>query len=57
MAMDNTNARMAYGATMHWDHISATTTYVMWHEERFWDVGVLQRVLVSNLVKKGIVCL
>jgi hypothetical protein len=25
------------------DHISATT-YVMWREERLWDVGVLQRV-------------
>jgi hypothetical protein len=35
---------------MNWDRISATTTYVMWREERVLNVGVLQIVRLSNLV-------
>jgi hypothetical protein len=31
------------------DHINATTTYVMWHEEHISNVSVLQRVNLSNL--------
>jgi hypothetical protein len=31
------------------DHISATTIYVMWREERPWNVSVLQRVHLCNL--------
>jgi hypothetical protein len=36
---------------MNRNNISATTTYVMWREERLWNVGVLQRVRLSILVK------
>jgi hypothetical protein len=36
--------------TISREHISSTTTYVMWREERLWNVGVLQRVRLSNLV-------
>jgi hypothetical protein len=32
------------------DYISARTTYVMWSEERLWNVGVLLRVRLSSLV-------
>jgi hypothetical protein len=32
------------------DHISARTTYVMWREERLWNVGVLQRVRLSSII-------
>jgi hypothetical protein len=32
------------------DHISASTTYVMWREERLWKVGVLKRVHFFNPV-------
>jgi hypothetical protein len=30
--------------------VSATTTYVMWSEERLWNVGVLQTVRLSSLL-------
>jgi hypothetical protein len=32
-----------------WSHC-ATTTYVIWREEHLWNVCVLQRVHLSNLV-------
>jgi hypothetical protein len=35
---------------MIWTHISVTTTYVLWREEHLWNVCVLQRVRLSNLV-------
>jgi hypothetical protein len=35
------------------DHISATMTYVMWREERLWNVSVLQRVHLPNIVCAG----
>jgi hypothetical protein len=38
-------------STMALDRISATITYAMWHEERLWNVSVLQRVHISSLVK------
>jgi hypothetical protein len=34
---------------MNRDHIIAGTTYVMWCDERLWNVGVLQRVSLSSL--------
>jgi hypothetical protein len=41
---------MAEDATVASDHISATTTYVVWGEERLWNVSVLQRAHLSSLV-------
>jgi hypothetical protein len=32
------------------DHISATMTYMMWCEEHLWNVILLQRLHLSNLV-------
>jgi hypothetical protein len=32
------------------DHISATTIYVIWREEHLWNINVLQRRHISNLV-------
>jgi hypothetical protein len=32
------------------DRLSETMTYVMWHEERLWNVSILQRVHFSGLV-------
>jgi hypothetical protein len=37
-------------ARMTLDHINATTTYMMWCEEHLWNVSVLQRVHLSNLI-------
>jgi hypothetical protein len=50
MAWDHITARMAKDATLTWDHISATKIYAMWHEEHQWNVSVIQRVEISNLV-------
>lgn len=33
-----------------WDYISATMTYVLWHEERLWKAIVLQRAQLFDLV-------
>jgi hypothetical protein len=41
---------MAEDARMTSDRISATTTYVMQREEHLWNVSVLQRVHLPNLV-------
>jgi len=41
---------MAEDATMIWDHISATTTFVMLREGHIWSATVLQRMLISYLV-------
>jgi hypothetical protein len=38
-----------HSAAMTLDH-SATMTYVMWHQEHLWNVSILQRVHLSNLV-------
>jgi hypothetical protein len=38
------------GRAMNLDHISATT-YVIWRQERLWEVDVLQRVRISSLVR------
>jgi hypothetical protein len=35
---------------MNWDHISARTVYMMWRDERLWNVGVLKRVRLFRLV-------
>jgi hypothetical protein len=52
--VDNSSARTGQDATMNRDRISATTTYVMWCEERLWNVGVLQGVRLSNLVLSSV---
>jgi hypothetical protein len=44
------SARMTFDAAMTSDHISARTTYVMWREEHLWNVTILQRVHLSNVV-------
>jgi hypothetical protein len=44
------SAGMAKDTTMNRDDIIARTIYVMWHEERLWNVGVLQGVHFSNPV-------
>jgi hypothetical protein len=47
--------RVAIGhcfVTVTSDHISATLTYVMWREERLWNVSVLQRVHLSSRVRQ-----
>jgi hypothetical protein len=41
---------MALDATTTSDHISASTIYVMGPEEHLWNVIVLQRVRIFNLV-------
>jgi hypothetical protein len=46
---DNIGARMTKDATMTLGHI-ITTTYVMCLEEYLWNVSVLQRVHLSNLL-------
>jgi hypothetical protein len=35
---------------MYLYHFSASAVYVMWLEERLWNVDALQRVLLSSLV-------
>jgi hypothetical protein len=35
---------------MNLDRINTRTTYAMWHEERLWNVGVLQSVRLFNLL-------
>jgi hypothetical protein len=35
---------------MNCDNISAAMIYMLWHEEHLWNVGILQRVDISNLV-------
>jgi hypothetical protein len=53
MTLGHVSATMTLGhisATMTLGHISAIMTYVMRYEERLWNVKVLQRVHVSNLV-------
>jgi hypothetical protein len=50
MTCDHISARMTCYSTMPSGHISAIMTNVMWHEERLWNVSVLQRVHRSNLV-------
>jgi hypothetical protein len=42
--MTDESARMTLGTTV---------TYVMLHEEHLWEVSVLQRVHLSNLVTYG----
>jgi hypothetical protein len=37
-------------ATVALHHISATMTYMLWHEEHLWNASVLQRVQISNLI-------
>jgi hypothetical protein len=32
------------------DHVGATVAYMLQHEEHLWNVSVLQRVHLSNLV-------
>jgi hypothetical protein len=41
---------MTWDARRYRDHVSARMNDVMWHEERLWNIGVLQRVHLSNLV-------
>jgi hypothetical protein len=36
-------------------HISAKMTYVIWHEEHFWNICVFQRAHIFSLVKEGII--
>jgi hypothetical protein len=50
MAWDRLNARLVFHPSVTSDHISATTTYVMWHGKHLWNVSVLQRVHLFNLV-------
>jgi hypothetical protein len=42
---------MTQGAMIDLGCISASMAYVLWHEEHLWNVGVLQRAHLSNLVK------
>jgi hypothetical protein len=42
--------RSHFYATINQDHTCVGITYVMWSEEHFWNVSVLQRVPVSNFV-------
>jgi hypothetical protein len=32
------------------DRTSTTMTYVMWREEYLWNVSILQRIHLSNLI-------
>jgi hypothetical protein len=41
---------MNWEAKINRDHIRARTTYVIWREERLWNVGVLERVRLSKIV-------
>jgi hypothetical protein len=50
MTLNNISAAMIWDVTINRNHVSATTTYVIWREERLWNVRVLQRVRLSNLV-------
>jgi hypothetical protein len=52
MLWDHISATMVFDATVISNHLSATTTYVMWREEHLWDGSVLQRVHFSNLSTK-----
>jgi hypothetical protein len=47
---DHIFAKMTDNAMTTSDHIGATIAYVMCHEENFWNVSVLQRVHLSNLL-------
>jgi hypothetical protein len=44
---------MNYDATGTSDHKSATMTCVMWCKENLWNVNILYRVHLSNLVFLG----
>jgi hypothetical protein len=50
MTGDRIRSRMTLGATVTSGRISATTTYVMWRQEYLWNVSVVQRVRLPNLV-------
>lgn len=50
MFLYNIIARITCNATVNWEHIDAGTTYVVWREERLWNVGVLQRIRLSIIV-------
>jgi hypothetical protein len=50
IAPKHISAAVTYGATMLSDHIIATITEVIWSEEHLWNVSVLQRVHISDLV-------
>jgi hypothetical protein len=54
MTLYKISARMNRDAKMKQDHISAWTTYVMWREERLLNVGVLQRVRLSDPASQSV---
>jgi hypothetical protein len=41
---------LTLGATTKRDMVNARTTWVMWHEEHFCNVGVLQRVRLPGFL-------
>jgi hypothetical protein len=47
-------ARIALDATLTLDNISATTTYVMQHEEHLWNVKCTPKSTAFNLVNTTI---
>jgi hypothetical protein len=50
MTWDTISARMTQDSTITQDNINATTTYIVWLEERLWNFGVvLHRVRIFNL--------
>jgi broad specificity polyphosphatase/5'/3'-nucleotidase SurE len=51
MTSYHTSARITQGITITLDHISATMTHAMWHEEHLLNVNVPQTAHFSNLVK------
>jgi hypothetical protein len=50
MASDDNSARMTLFAAMNSGRISTTMSYVMWREKNLWNISVLQRVHLFNLV-------
>jgi hypothetical protein len=48
MTRDHISAKVTLDTTS--SNHSLTTTYVMRHEERLWNVSVLQRVRLSSLI-------
>jgi hypothetical protein len=50
MTWDGISANMTKDATMTSAHISATATYVLWSEEHLWNISVLKKVHLLNLV-------
>jgi hypothetical protein len=50
MTLDHISEKMTSGATMALERITATMTCMMWPEKHLWNISVLRKVHISNVV-------